>query len=156
MNTKETASDWTRKTEPVWQVYADGSSTGRANREGGYAWIVLKNGEPLYASYGGSPSTTNNLMELEGLIKGLEALLASELYKGEAVELCSDSQYALGIANGTYTPVKNKEPCDWLRELAKRTGAVTRWCRGHAGVDEWQERCDSLAKKGKEENVKPK
>lgn len=144
------ADNWPQNEKPVFSVYCDGSSTGRADKPGGYGWVILKDGKPVHAGYGGSPKTTNNVMELTAAVKGLEALLASELYKGEAVEVVSDSQYTLGIADGTYSPQKNVELAQKLKELVEKTKAKTRWVRGHSG-QEWQERCDSLAKRGKNE-----
>lgn len=155
-------------------VYTDGSSHARGGKPGGWAFVIVKNvgffdEQVLGAGYGGDPTTTNNRMELTGAIKGLEALegiqLFDKAYDGQLVELVSDSQYTLGMANGSYSPStdtqgnrKNGDLVDRLQELAQRvlsrdekTGRPrTRWVRGHEG-DTFNERCDSLAKRGKKE-----
>jgi ribonuclease HI len=133
----------------VISVYSDGSSTGRANRPGGYGWVIVKDQEVLLWGYGGSPRTTNNVMELEGAIQGLRALM--KMGAGDVVELVSDSQYTLGLATGKYSPSSNVDQAIQLRELFKSTGARGRWVRGHNG-DNFNEYCDQLAKQGKKEN----
>lgn len=160
-------------------VYCDGSSSAKGGKPGGWAWVIVMNqGSPnekvLGAGYGGEVVATNNTMELRAAIEGITAL--KELYsrglrerEGEAswdAELVSDSQYALNMANGGWTPsrdadgnVKNGDlilqlqsgAMKWLsRDPEDPRRPRTRWVPGHTG-DTWNERCDSLAKKGKEE-----
>ena len=140
-------------------VYSDGASSGGKNRPGGYGWVIVKD-EPhrpvretvVAWSYGGSPQTTNNLMELEGAIRGLEAALALGLDKGDAVELVSDSEYVIGIVTGAYQPTTNLESVTRLRDFAARIrGLRCRWVRGHTG-DKHNEECDKLAGLGKSEH----
>lgn len=132
-------------------VYADGSSSGRSAEPGGYGWVVLLDGQPVSAGYGGNISTTNNRMELQGAISGLEHLLASEIHKTAAhIELVSDSQYVLGVASGQYHTAKNIDLADKLKVLCKEIGVSFRWVKGHS-KDPWNDRCDSLAKQGKRE-----
>ncbi len=134
------------------EVYADGSSTGRSDREGGWAYVILVDGQPFLTAYGGHPSTTNNLMELEAAIQGLTAVAAHKSITDlkKPIVLVSDSMYTLGIGNGTMVPAKNLESAYALRELVLSLGVTTRWVKGHS-KDPWNERCDSLAKRGKME-----
>ena len=91
-------------------------------------------------------------MELSGAIFGLRAILEADLNKTEAVELCSDSMYCLGMANGTYNPTTNFQEVAELRRLvAKIKGLKFRWIKGHIG-DRWQEKADELAGLGKMQN----
>jgi len=134
-------------------VYADGSSTGRSHREGGWAYVICKNGAPLYSDYGGSASTTNNLMEVQAAIeglRGLEKVIDSIWVKGEEIELVSDSRYCLNMAAGLNTPNTNLEQVRALRSLYLKLCTGFRWVPGHKG-DIFNERCDSLAKRGKDE-----
>ena len=109
--------------------------------------------EELAWGYGGSPATTNNLMEMEGATQGLLKALELKLVgAGEPVELVSDSQYTLGIASGGYSPSKNLEEANRLTELAKKVGCRFRWVRGHTG-EPFNEACDELASLGKRENT---
>jgi len=130
-------------------VYSDGSSTGRNNKPGGYGFVVVEEGVVLTWSFGGSARTTNNLMEMEGAIRGLEAVLAMGLVQPwKAIELVSDSKYTLGMASGSYSPTKNLDSVARLRDAAVKTGCRLRWVHGHRG-DTYNEMCDRLAKLGK-------
>lgn len=137
-------------------VYTDGSSRGNPG-PGGYGAVlqfVDGSGElhqkELCAGY---TLTTNNRMELMGVIAALEALK-----RPCEVEVHSDSQYvvnafnqhwveswqAKGWKNASKQPVKN--PDLWQRLLkAKAQHQVSFvWVKGHAGT-ELNERCDELA-----------
>lgn len=134
-------------------IWADGSSSGAGGGAGGYGWVIADGDTILNYGYGGTPRTTNNLMELEGCIQGLRAALEMGLPRsGVLLELVSDSQYALGMASGEYTPTKNFEACAQLLELAKKARVRCRWVRGHEGTD-LNEACDQLAKQGKMESM---
>jgi ribonuclease HI len=109
---------------------------------------VLVDGEPRYVKNGGDPSTTNNLMELEGAIQGLRYLRRHPEVVG-TISLVSDSQYVLGLASGKSSPSKNVEKATELRNLAIELKVSTRWVRGHSG-DHWNEVCDRLSRAGKE------
>ena len=134
-------------------LYCDGSSTGRGNREGGWGWCLVKDGGVIAFDFGGSASASNNTMELEAAIQGLCYLINNNIK--EEVTLISDSQYCLRIADGTYLPQKNLEPCHLLRKLFIYTKAEAKWVRGHSG-NIGNEICDRLAKQGKEKYVKIK
>jgi ribonuclease HI len=154
----------------VISVFSDGSSGSKGGKPGGWAWVIVRDaGQPqeqvLAAAYGGSVSTTNNIMELTGAIEGMRALQAMQasgvVRRDEVCELVSDSQYTLGITSGKYTPVKNVELAKAALAFGVSVLAVdrdglprTRWVRGHQG-DTWNERCDSLAARGKRENTRP-
>jgi ribonuclease HI len=159
----------------VIEVFSDGSSSGTKDcrREivdgarvwlgpGGYGWVLARDGVLTFSGWGGHPETTNNVMEMTGAILGLEA--ADGIWTGEPVVLISDSQYVLGIASGAMHPTKNKDLSNRLRILAKKFRLQTRWVRGHlykkgkSFAEQprdvlLNERCDQLAKMGKEANV---
>ena len=138
-------------------LYADGSARGNPDGPGGYGAVLqYVNGKgelherELSAGY---KKTTNNRMELMGVIAGLEALNRPCL-----VEVVSDSSYVVkafterwidgwikkGWRRGKNEPVKNVAL--WKRLLkAKEPHEVSfRWIKGHAGHPE-NERCDRLA-----------
>lgn len=139
-------------------VYSDGASGAGGGKPGGYGFVIVRDAkEPLLAwGYGGTPSTTNNLMELEGAIQGLEALIEKGLHAGgELVELVGDSQYTLAMATGSWSVNKNHAQVERLQGLYRAAGCVrTRWVRGHGG-ETFNEYCDLLAGQGKEENTPP-
>lgn len=134
-------------------IYCDGSSSGGSNKPGGWAFLIIKeiDGKPevLGWSFGGTPSTTNNLMEAMAAIQGMKAAIYLGLNDGsEAIELVSDSQYVIGVASGHYQPVKNLDVVKELKLVAGYLKINFRWTRGHSG-DPFNETCDKLAKRGK-------
>lgn len=140
-------------------VYCDGSSSGGGGfGPGGYGWIIVRGEKVLRWGCGGSPATTNNLQEAEAAIQGLSALGGLRLPQ-ENVELVSDSQYTLCIANRVYHPSANLEQARKLIQAADTVGVYRfRWVKGHSG-DQFNELCDFLAKSGKmdhtPEDMKP-
>lgn len=137
-------------------IYTDGSSRGNPG-PGGYGSIlrfVDRNGRVHEKELSrGFRLTTNNRMELLGVIVALEALKSPC-----EVTVHSDSQYVVnafnqhwvdgwlkrGWKNAKKEPVKN--PDLWKRLLrAKEPHEVAFvWVKGHAGHPE-NERCDALA-----------
>lgn len=137
-------------------IFTDGSSRGNPG-PGGYGSIlrfVDRNGRVHEKELSrGYRLTTNNRMELLGVIMALEALKSPC-----EVTLYSDSQYVVnafnqhwvdgwlkrGWKNAKKEPVKN--PDLWKRLLrAKEPHRMTFvWVKGHAGHPE-NERCDALA-----------
>lgn len=132
-------------------IYSDGSSRGNPG-PGGYG-TVLHYTDPkgelhVLELTEGFRKTTNNRMELLGVIKGLEAL-----NRPCDVVVTSDSKYVIDAFNQHWVDgwiKKNfkgvKNPDLWKRLLeAKSIHNVTfNWVKGHAGHPE-NERCDELA-----------
>lgn len=133
--------------ESVLSVYADGSSHSRGGLPGGWAFVVVKDGQVQVTKSGGAKSTTNNQMELRAALLGLREVIALGL--SEAVELVSDSRFTIDIANGSYLPTKHLAQAKELREAAVQARATTRWVRGHSG-DRWNEVVDALAHEAKQ------
>ena len=101
----------------------------------------------------GFRETTNNRMELMGVIAGLEALL-----KPCSVDVWSDSQYVIKAFNDHWIdgwkkrgwkkadgkPVLNEELWKRLLLAAEPHEITWHWVKGHDGHPE-NERCDALA-----------
>lgn len=132
-------------------LYSDGSSLGNPG-PGGWGTILKYNGHIKEFS-GGNPMTTNNQMELQGVIEGLKRL--KEPCK---VHIISDSKYVVQainewlagwVRNGFKTaakkPVKNVELWQEYLEVSKPHTITAEWVKGHAGHEE-NERCDILAR----------
>ena len=137
-------------------LYSDGSSRGNPG-PGGYGTIlqytdragVLHEKEISE----GFRETTNNRMELMGVIAGLEALL-----KPCSVDVWSDSQYVIKAFNDHWIdgwkkrgwkkadgkPVLNEELWKRLLLAAEPHEITWHWVKGHDGHPE-NERCDALA-----------
>ena len=138
------------------QLFSDGSSRGNPG-PGGYGCILRAvdgqgtvHEKELSQGY---RLTTNNRMELMGVIAGLEALR----YPCEVL-VCTDSQYVAKaftdgwvrgwVARGWLTaakkPVKNVDLWQRLLAAMEPHEVSFTWVRGHAGHPE-NERCDALA-----------
>lgn len=131
-------------------IYTDGSCDNRLADCGG-ASAVIRCGKHYKEVVSGSwSSTTNNRMELLGIIIGLEAVKS-----GLKIELTSDSQYCLGMCD----TLINDEPSDAIISMYRNGDLIHRlnkairkhwgnvgfnWVRGHTGVVD-NERCDELA-----------
>ena len=135
-----------------FSVYADGSSGGNSTGACGWGWVILGDGKMLAYGRGGLPVGTNNLAELMGAREGLRTLFKLKEYlessPGSSTELVCDSQYVLGLANGSYSPTKNIPLAEHVRDMCRRHCVATRWVKGHSG-DYTNEICDRLAKAGK-------
>lgn len=133
-------------------IYTDGSCLGNPG-PGGYAAVLLWNGHRRELS-GGFSGTTNNRMELLGVIEALSALK-----RPCNVTLLTDSSYIANAVtkdwlgawrkNGWRTsdkkPVKNRDLWERLVPLLSRHAVEFRFVRGHSGDPE-NERCDELAR----------
>lgn len=127
-------------------LYSDGSSLGNPG-PGGYCAILDYQGKTREIS-GGEKETTNNRMELLGVIEGLKALK-----EPCDVEVISDSSYVVrGINEWLESWVKRgfkkvKNPDLWKAyiEAAHPHQIKATWVKGHAGHEQ-NERCDSMAR----------
>ncbi len=132
-------------------IFSDGACSGNPG-PGGYGVILRCDGREKELS-GGEKDTTNNRMELSGVIAGLEALK----YPCK-VFLQTDSRYVVdGIEKGwakswrrnnwiksDKKPALNKDLWEKLLNLLEIHEVKFLWIKGHAGHEE-NERCDRLA-----------
>lgn len=127
-------------------LFSDGSALGNPG-PGGYA-AILRYGDKEREICGGEIHTTNNRMELLGVVEGLRALR-----EPCEVSIVSDSSYVVrGINEWLGDWVKRdfkkvKNPDLWMEyiKVAKPHRVNAIWVRGHDGHPE-NERCDVLAK----------
>lgn len=141
-------------------LYTDGACSGNPG-PGGYG-AILKYGKYEKEICGGDPNTTNNRMELLGVIKGLEAL--NEPCR---VVLTSDSKYVIDALQQGWAVkwkqngwMRNKKehalnPDLWERllQLTSTHEMEYNWVKGHAGHPE-NERCDKMAVEAYQKFVK--
>ncbi len=148
---------------PHVDLFSDGSSRGNPG-PGGYGTILRfkkTTGEIVEKEFSqGYECTTNNRMELLGVIVGLE-----QLRRPCDVTVYSDSQYVVkafndhwidgwlkrGWKNASKNPVKNVPLWKRLLNAKKDHQVKFVWVRGHAGHAE-NERCDKLATEAADSN----
>lgn len=127
-------------------LFSDGSALGNPG-PGGYG-VVLRYGDKEKELSGQEPHTTNNRMELKGVIEGLKALK-----EPCDVDIVSDSSYVVkginewleGWIKKDFKKVKNPDLWKEYIEAAKPHKIHAIWVRGHDGHVE-NERCDKLAR----------
>ena len=137
-------------------IYTDGACSGNPG-PGGWAAILSYKGREKELS-GGEASTTNNRMELSGVIAALSALT-----ERCSVTLYTDSQYIERAINEHWLdswekrgwrrkdgPVKNLELWQELDRLLGEHSVAVRWVKGHA-ENEYNNRCDALAVRRRDE-----
>ena len=134
-------------------IYTDGACKGNPG-VGGWGALLRYDGRTREL-YGGEPHTTNNRMELMGVIRALEALK-----RPSRLRVHTDSKYVQqGISTWIHDwkkrgwrtadrkPVKNEDLWRRLDELAGQHDVEWIWVKGHAGHD-GNERADELANLG--------
>lgn len=143
---KNRADDW-----PEVEIYTDGACSGNPG-PGGWAAILSFKGRAKEIS-GGEDSTTNNRMELQGVIEGLK-----QLNRPCRVMIHSDSSYVVnafnlgwleswqkrGWKNSAKNPVANQDLWQELLTLTAEHDVRFIKVKGHAD-DEMNNRADELA-----------
>ena len=132
-------------------IYTDGACSGNPG-PGGFG-IILQYGEHRKEICKGFPNTTNNRMELLGVITALEALKTPC-----TVDLYSDSKYVIDAIQKGWAvkwraknwmrtpkePAKNPDLWERLLNLLEVHDVTFHWVKGHA-QNENNNRCDELA-----------
>jgi ribonuclease HI len=132
------------------EIYTDGACRGNPGPGGWGVLLRYQNKEKTLS--GGAAHTTNNRMELQAAIEGLNALS-----KACTVDLYTDSNYLRqgmmtwiaqwkkkGWKNSKKEPVKNEDLWKILDALAVKHTIQWHWVKGHSGHPE-NERADVLA-----------
>lgn len=132
-------------------IYTDGACSGNPG-PGGWGAILRYMGREKVMS-GGEKETTNNRMELSGVIAALSALKEPCI-----VELYSDSKYVIdalskgwaeswrkkGWIKSDKKPALNPDLWEKLLNEAAKHELHCHWVKGHA-ENEYNNRCDALA-----------
>ena len=133
------------------QIFTDGACSGNPG-PGGWG-AILRYGTAEKELSGGAAETTNNRMELTGVISALAALK-----EPCQVLLTTDSKYVVdsvtkgwvygwkkrGWVKSDKKPALNVDLWEQLLPLLERHKVTFNWVKGHAGHPE-NERCDQLA-----------
>ncbi len=132
-------------------LYTDGACSGNPG-PGGYCAILIYGNHKKVIS-GSEKNTTNNRMELMGVIKGLSALT-----RKCDVTVVSDSKYVCDAINKGWLnnwksknwkksdgkAVLNPELWKQLDDLLSCHNVTFQWIKGHAG-HQYNEECDKIA-----------
>lgn len=131
-------------------IYTDGACSGNPG-PGGWG-AILKYKETVREMSGGEGATTNNRMELTGVISALSALK-----EPCEIDLYTDSQYIVKAINEGWLrgwkakgwkrkdgELKNIELWQELDRLLAKHKVTFHWVKGHAD-NEFNNRCDALA-----------
>lgn len=152
-----------RELSQGFAIFADGACRGNPG-PGAWATIIQDaKSEVILKSSGVDVPTTNNKMELEGVIRGLKGLIEKWIEDGisdheSPVFVYSDSKYVVeGIEKWVsgwklrgWKKADNKEPENLLlwKELDQLKSSFNRisflWVKGHAGHPQ-NEMCDRMA-----------
>jgi len=133
-------------------IYTDGACSGNPG-DGGWAAIVI-NGDQKIELSGGEKNTTNNRMELTGIIEGLKSVKEPSI-----ITIYSDSAYSInpflngwildwqknGWKTSSKDEVKNVDLWKELLSLMEKHNVSFNKVKGHAD-NELNNRCDKLAK----------
>ena len=132
-------------------IYTDGACSGNPG-PGGWGAILDYKGQRKELC-GGEAETTNNRMELTGIIRALECLK-----EPCDITFCSDSKYVMdGLSKGwakswrargwvksDKKPALNSDLWARLLDLCEPHTFHYQWIKGHAGHPE-NEKCDRMA-----------
>jgi ribonuclease HI len=129
-------------------IYSDGSSRGNPG-PGGYG-VILMYGNHRKELSKGYRLTTNNRMELLGVIEGLKSIKSAD----KPVEIFTDSQYVVKAINEGWLQKwlrtdfaggkKNKDLWKTYAALASKFRISFKWVKGHS-TNPYNNRCDELA-----------
>lgn len=138
-------------------IYTDGAARGNPDGPGGYGavleYVDAKGELHTKEISAGYRKTTNNRMELLGVIRALECL-----NRPCEIDLYSDSKYVIDAFNqgwiynwmkkgwkkADHKPVKNVDLWKRLAKVKQPHKILFHWVKGHDGHPQ-NERCDALA-----------
>lgn len=143
------------------EIYTDGSTrnNGKGNSEGGWAYVIVNNGELDCYDSGTAAPTTNQKMELTAAIKACQFIYPTSNNIFIPITIYSDSAYLIncykqnwwrkwernGWKNSKNEPVANRELWEELIPYFKNTNIAFTKVPGHSGVY-YNEMVDRLAK----------
>lgn len=142
------------------EIYTDGSCTQQTGN-GGWAYVILEDGELKFKGSAPEIETTNNKCEMLGIINALEFLSARVFFEPINVTVYSDSAYIVngflkdwistwiknGWVNTEKKPVANKEYWEALIYYQKKL--KVNFINIRRRSNEYAEKVDDMANKAK-------
>lgn len=102
-------------------LYTDGSCLSNPG-PGGWAFRCIYQNKPVFESKGRKPKTTNNIMELTAVIKGLKKLLEVEITSDICVH--TDSNY---VCKGITSWIQNWKKNNWKTSAGISVKNIELW-----------------------------
>ena len=139
----------------IIKLYTDGACQGNPG-PGGWAFVCIDHDGNEVKDCGYQDNTTNNRMEIQACIEGLEEIFCNIKSDFDIVEIYSDSQYLINTMTKDWQKKKNQDL--WLQLDAciadlkfdnPKLQIKWHWVKGHAGHPE-NERADTLACQGRD------
>ena len=121
-------------------IYTDGAYSSSRN-QGGWAFVVVKDNEIIYKEYDGLINTTNNRMEIMGMLKALEWINKNSIPL--PIKIYTDSMYVIGTLTLNWKMKKNIDLWQILIPLVNKDIEYLH-VKGHDG-NKFNEECDKWA-----------
>lgn len=121
-------------------IYTDGAYSSSRN-QGGWAFVVVKDNEIIYKEYDGLINTTNNRMEIMGMLKALEWINKNSIPL--PIKIYADSMYVIGTLTLNWKMKKNIDLWKILIPLVNKDVEYLH-VKGHDG-NKFNEECDKWA-----------
>ena len=123
------------------EIFTDGGCSPNPGR-GGWGFVAVQDGRSIKECYGGERDTTNNRMEITGIIKALLWLPPDA-----AATIVADSKLYVEVLSGNFHAKSNLDLVERAQALVHERRVQFRWTRAHCG-ERWNERADALATQG--------
>lgn len=126
------------------EIYTDGSCKGNPG-PGGWAALLLEERaeKPFEILKGNDPDTTNNRMEMIGIIEALRYIHENNFQKN-SVTLFSDSNLIIQTLLQGWKKKANLDLWEELDALNEELDVKFVWVKGHA-KNRWNNECDKVA-----------
>ena len=122
------------------EIYTDGAYSSSRN-QGGWAFVVIQDNKGIYKEYDGLINTTNNRMEIMGMLKALEWINKNSIPL--PIKIYTDSMYVIGTLTLNWKMKKNIDLWQILIPLVNKDIEYLH-VKGHDG-NKFNEECDKWA-----------
>lgn len=122
------------------EIYTDGAYSSSRN-QGGWAFIVVQDNKVIHKDYEGLLNTTNNRMEIMGMLKALEWVKQNSIPL--PIKIYTDSMYVIGTLTLNWKMKKNIDLWEILIPLVNKDIEYLH-VKGHDG-NKFNEECDKWA-----------
>ena len=121
-------------------IYTDGAYSSSRD-QGGWAFVVLKDGVKIYSSFFSEKHTTNNRMEIRA---AMEACKWAKANGYSEITIISDSMYVIGTMTKNWKRKKNVDLWEEFDKIIENMSIEFQHVKGHNG-DKYNDLCDALA-----------